>query len=119
MRAKQMKADPIFSLIVLAAAVAAGQRGAGGLHQATGPNVDRDLRGAIDIHVHSAPDNVRRSVDGLDAAKLAQQHGMRAIVLKNHFDPTASLAFLARKTTPGMEIFGGIDLNLPVGGMNP
>jgi outer membrane murein-binding lipoprotein Lpp len=44
---------------------------------------------------------------------------MRAIVLKSHFDPTAGLAWLARKATPGIEVFGGIDLNLPVGGMNP
>src|SRR5439155_2815099 len=40
-------------------------------------------------------------------------------VLKNHYDPTAGLAFLARKEAPGLEVFGGIDLNLTVGGMNP
>jgi len=44
---------------------------------------------------------------------------MRGIVLKNHYDPTAGLAFLARKEAPGLEVFGGIDLNLTVGGMNP
>jgi hypothetical protein len=76
------------------------------------------LRGTIDIHVHSDPDNVPRSLDGLDAAKLAQSRGMRGIVLKNHYDPTAGLAFLARKHAPGLEVFGGIDLNLTVGGMN-
>ena len=65
--------------------------------QASGPNVARDLVGAIDIHVHSDPDNVRRSLDGLEAARFAKDHGMRAIVLKSHFDPTAGLAFLARK----------------------
>ena len=43
---------------------------------------------------------------------------MRAIVLKNHYDPTAGLAYLARKEAPGLEVFGGIDLNLTVGGMN-
>lgn len=87
--------------------------------QASGPNAARDLRGAIDIHVHAEPDNVPRSLDGLEAAKFAAQHGMRAIVLKSHFDPTAGLAHLARKSTPGVEVFGGVDLNLPVGGMNP
>src|SRR5262244_144993 len=55
------------------------------------------LRGAIDIHVHSDPDNVPRSIDGLDAAKMARASGMRGIVLKNHYDSTAGLAFLARK----------------------
>jgi Family of unknown function (DUF6282) len=76
------------------------------------------LRGAIDIHVHSDPDNVPRSLDGLEAAKQARAKGMRGIVLKNHYDPTAGLAFLARKEAAGLEVFGGIDLNLTVGGMN-
>jgi hypothetical protein len=40
-------------------------------------------------------------------------------VLKNHYEPTASLAYLVRKQVPGIEVFGGIDLNLSVGGMNP
>src|ERR1700690_2944525 len=44
---------------------------------------------------------------------------MRAIVLKNHYEPTASLAYIVRKEVPGIEIFGGIDLNLAVGGVNP
>src|SRR5882672_942575 len=78
----------------------------------------RVLQGTIDIHVHSAPDNVPRSIDGLDVAKLARTRGMRGLVLKNHYEPTASLAFLARKEAPGLEVFGGIDLNLTVGGMN-
>src|SRR5262245_2737515 len=77
------------------------------------------LQGTIDIHVHSAPDNVPRSIDGLDVARLARTRGMRGIVLKNHYEPTATLAFFARKEAPGLESFGGIDLNLTVGGMNP
>ncbi|RPI49060.1 MAG: hypothetical protein EHM55_24505 [Acidobacteria bacterium] len=88
------------------------------MSQASGPNVARDLGGAIDIHVHADPDNVPRSLDGLEAARFAKDRGMRAIVLKSHFDPTAGLALLARKATPGIDVFGGIDLNLPVGGMN-
>lgn len=99
---------------VLAAAVAAAQA----IPQASGANVARDLSGAIDIHVHGNPDNVARSLDGLEAARFAKDKGMRAIVLKSHFDPTAGLAWLARKAVPGIEVFGGIDLNLPVGGMN-
>ena len=45
-------------------------------------------------------------------------NGMRAIVLKNHYDPTAGLAYMVRKQVTGIEVFGGVDLNLPVGGMN-
>lgn len=101
-------------LTLCATAVTARQA----IPQATGSNVARDLRGAIDIHVHSDPDKVPRALDGLEAARLAKEKGMRAIVLKSHYDPTAGLALLARKQTPGIEVFGGIDLNLPVGGMN-
>ena len=79
----------------------------------------RLLAGTVDIHVHSDPDNVPRSMDGIDVAKLARSKGMRGIVLKNHYEPTAGLAFLARKEASGLEVFGGIDLNLTVGGMNP
>jgi hypothetical protein len=44
---------------------------------------------------------------------------MRGLVLKNHYEPTASLAYVVRKEVPGIEVFGGVDLNLSVGGMNP
>ena len=82
-------------------------------------NPNRVLAGAIDIHVHSTPDDRERSVDALDAAILARANGMRAIVLKNHYDPTAGLVYMVRKQVAGLEVFGGVDLNLPVGGMNP
>jgi hypothetical protein len=110
-----MKPFTLTLLIVVAAGAPAARQA---IPQATGANVARDLRGAIDIHVHGNPDNVPRSVDGLEAARFARDKGMRAIVLKSHFDPTAGLAWLARKAVPGIEVFGGIDLNLPVGGMN-
>jgi hypothetical protein len=77
------------------------------------------LTGVIDIHVHSDPDSVPRRIDAIDLARLAKQRGMRALVLKNHYEATASLAWLVRKEVPGIEIFGGIDLNLTVGGINP
>ena len=44
---------------------------------------------------------------------------MRAIVLKNHNEPTASLAAIVRKEVPGIEVFGSIALNRAVGGVNP
>lgn len=77
------------------------------------------LEGAIDIHAHSDPDGVQRSIDAIDLARLAKSRGMRAIVLKNHYEPTASLASIVRKEVPGIEVFGGISLDLTVGGVNP
>ncbi|MEZ5353049.1 MAG: DUF6282 family protein [Bryobacteraceae bacterium] len=76
------------------------------------------LRGVVDIHMHSGPDSVPRSIDSLSAARLAKKRGLRAIVLKNHYEPTAALAGLARQEAPGLQVFGGIALNLTVGGIN-
>src|SRR6185436_11824370 len=46
------------------------------------------LSGAIDMHAHAAPDGVQRKLDAVDLARLAKERGMRAIVLKNHYEPT-------------------------------
>jgi len=79
----------------------------------------QSLNGVVDIHVHSDPDSVPRSIDAIEIAKLAKARGMRALLLKNHYESTASLAYLVRKEVPGIEIFGGIALNRTVGGINP
>jgi hypothetical protein len=76
------------------------------------------LKGVVDIHVHSDPDSRPRSIDAIDAIRLAQQRGFRAAVLKNHYESTASQGYLVRKVVPGIEVFGGIALNLAVGGIN-
>jgi Family of unknown function (DUF6282) len=77
------------------------------------------LPGVIDIHAHSDPDSVPRSIDAIDLARLAKQRGMRGLVLKNHYESTAALAYTVRKEVPGIDVFGGIDLNRTVGGINP
>src|SRR5258706_7242248 len=86
---------------------------------ACGQMFAQTLDGVVDIHAHCDPDSVPRSIDAIDLAKLARDRGMRALVLKNHYEPTASLAFLVRKAVPGIELFGGIALNRTVGGVNP
>jgi hypothetical protein len=77
------------------------------------------LTGVIDIHVHADPDSMPRSIDAIDLARLAKDRGMRGLVLKNHYESTAALAYIVRKVVSGIEIFGGIDLNRSVGGVNP
>src|SRR5260221_965201 len=77
------------------------------------------LSGAVDMHAHADPDGTPRKIDAIDLARLAKERGMRAIVLKNHYEPTASLAYIVRKEVPGIEVFGGISLDLTVGGVNP
>ena len=98
----------IVALLLLGVVALSGQEG---------PSTS--LRGAIDIHVHSFPDSRPRSLDAIDAARMARDRGMRAIVLKNHYEWTSGLAYIVRKQVPGIEVFGGVDLNLPVGGINP
>lgn len=78
----------------------------------------RLLDGTIDIHVHSFPDVVQRSMDGVGVSQLAKAKNMRGLVLKNHYDQTAGLAYMVRQLVPGLEVFGAIDLNLTQGGMN-
>ncbi len=80
---------------------------------------DNPLAGVIDIHAHAVPDSAPRSIDAIDLARMAEARGMRGLVLKNHYEPTASVAYLVRKVVPGLEVFGGITLNLTEGGMNP
>jgi len=80
--------------------------------------VDKLIRGAIDFHMHTAPDIYPRSLDDIEAAKQAKKAGMRAIVLKNHVTCTADRAQIARKVVE-FSVFGGIVLNWGVGGLNP
>jgi len=83
------------------------------------PAMAQTMNGAIDMHAHSDPDGTPRAIDAIDLARLAKSRGMRALVLKNHYEPTASLAYIVRKEVPGIEIFGGISLDLTNGGVNP
>jgi Family of unknown function (DUF6282) len=101
-----MKATALLALLALGAIL-------------TSSGQENPLAGVIDIHVHCAPDSTPRSIDAIDLARLAKSRGMRGLVLKNHYQPTASLAYVVRKEVPGIEVFGGVDLNLSVGGMNP
>lgn len=91
----------------------------------TPPSVDQKLMdpvldGAIDLHAHHGPDSYPRQWDAFEIAALAKERGLRAIVFKNHWSETASLAYLIRKYgTQGIEVFGAVTLDSPVGGVNP
>jgi len=77
-----------------------------------------NLNGAFDFHVHQGPDSVDRAIDADDLARLAKKMGMRGMVMKNHWEDTAALAYMVRKEVPGIELFGGITQDLAVGGIN-
>jgi hypothetical protein len=76
------------------------------------------IEGAIDLHVHSAPDSVPRALTAIETAQIARRHGLRAVVYKSHFVETASLAYLVSQVVPEVGAYGGIALNRSVGGFN-
>ncbi len=75
------------------------------------------LEGAIDVHIHSAPDIFPRIMNDVELACSAKQEGMRAILIKSHVTLTAERAEVASQQAD-FPVFGGIALNLPVGGLN-
>jgi hypothetical protein len=80
-----------------------------------------DLTGAADLHCHFGPDPHReRSVDAFEAGREAAVAGHRAVVLKSHDSPTASLAWaVQRDVGDTISVFGGICCDREVGGVNP
>lgn len=77
------------------------------------------LVGAIDMHLHCAPDTIPRKLYALELAEKAKHAGMKAIFLKSHAYPTAPLAMTVEKAIPGIRVFGGLALNYSAGGINP
>jgi hypothetical protein len=77
------------------------------------------LRGAVDIHIHHAPDLYARIQDPIELATEARAAGVRGICIKRHNFPTPGLAEMARKIVPGVDIFGSMACNRQVGGLNP
>jgi hypothetical protein len=80
-------------------------------------NVLALLEGAIDIHIHSAPDVYPRLLNDVELALSAKENGMRAILVKNHYFETAGRARLASDVAE-FPVYGGIALNLTNGGLN-
>jgi len=81
----------------------------------------RLLRGAIDMHFHmdaTTPSGGSVQAD-IATVRVARDRGLRGLVIKNHFEPTATVAYLLRREVPNIELYGGIVMNLSNGGMNP
>ena len=86
---------------------------------------DPSLVGAIDVHLHLDPDapgtgGQISAVDVFDAAKIAQERGMRGFVFKTHQDTSsASGAYMVRKhVSPTFEAFGRMASNYATCGLN-
>jgi hypothetical protein len=77
------------------------------------------MQGAIDTHVHSAPDLVPRKGDDVELASQAARAGMAGYVSKNHQSPTAGQAAIATKSVGQVRVYGSVVLNSALGGINP
>ncbi len=77
------------------------------------------LAGAIDLHVHSAPDVITRRYTDVQIAARGADAGMRAVVLKCHHESTVGRAAAAGADQP-LAILGGLVLNRHTsGGLDP
>lgn len=80
------------------------------------------LRGFADTHMHAGPGLIPRRLDAVEAARQARDAGQRAIVLKDHHQPTAAVARLVERYHAGGEgfaVLGSIVLNEHAGGLRP
>src|SRR5947209_16826007 len=73
----------------------------------------RLMRGAVDLHYHVDPGY--GTYANLVQAKAA---GVRALLLKNHYEPTAAIVMLLRPQFPGLELYAGFVFNRSNGGVN-
>src|SRR6267143_488970 len=98
------------------AGVAAGQSA----QEAEGARL---LKGSIDMHFHMDPPGPN-SIPGNEQAdiakvRIAHARGLRALVIKDHNQPTSGVVYLLRLEVPNFLMYGGIVLNRPNGGINP
>lgn len=77
------------------------------------------LEGAVDMHVHAMPDFHPRMMTELEMLIDAKAYGMRALVSKSHYCLNADRVALVSAQVDGIDCFGGVVLNPPVGGLNP
>lgn len=84
-------------------------------------DIENILKGYFDLHVHAGPSIMDREVDGLEMVGIAKDKGLKAIVLKDHYFPTAGLAKVLQDhiSENRLQVYGGLALNRSVGGLNP
>lgn len=77
------------------------------------------IRGAYDLHVHSAPDVLPRKMDDVEMSQRIVESKMAGYAIKSHYFCTSERAQLVRKFNPACDAVGTITLNSSAGGINP
>ena len=76
------------------------------------------LEGAVDVHVHTAPDLVERFQNDVELAREASAAGMAGVVVKSHVVPTVGRVDLVNDAVDEDVLYGGVACNGTVGGLN-
>lgn len=79
---------------------------------------DELIQGAIDFHVHTAPDLSPRKYTDIQLAEQCRKAGMSGFISKCHQGDTSARAAAVSEIFPDVKGFGGIVLNHAVGGLN-
>jgi hypothetical protein len=79
------------------------------------------LVGAIDLHCHSGPSIMPRSLDHIEALHEAAAAGFRAMLIKDHYYSATPITELLNKQFGhlGVTLLSGVPLNNALGGFNP
>ena len=87
-------------------------------HPAPSEHARALVRGAVDYHVHVAPDFVSRRITDVELAHRCLETGQTGFGLKSHYSSTAERAQVVAAAVPGVVVLGTITLNRSVGGLN-
>jgi hypothetical protein len=88
-------------------------------HPAPSERARELVRGAVDYHIHVAPDFVDRRITDVSLARRCLETGQAGFGLKSHYNPTAERASVVAEAVEGVTVLGSITLNRSVGGLNP
>src|SRR5213078_104793 len=77
------------------------------------------MKGAIDMHAHTAPALFNRHIDDAALAQYAIEYGMRGFVLKDHDASTTRRGYYVNRMHPHVSSFGPLLQNRSLGGLHP
>ena len=79
------------------------------------------MKGAIDMHCHSGPSVMPRTLDHIEALEEAASAGMRALLFKDHYYSATPITELLKERYQklGVRLLSGVPLNDTCGGLNP
>ncbi|MGD9811755.1 MAG: DUF6282 family protein [Sphingobium sp.] len=78
------------------------------------------MKGAIDLHCHSGPSVMPRSLNHVEAIREGEAAGLRAILFKDHYYSVTPVVALLDEVMPGsVKLLSGVPCNSTTGGLNP